>query len=216
MNYKAVLFDLDGTLLDTVDDLADSMNFALERLGLDTHPVEAYKIFVGDGVEMLVRRVATAAESDGKLAVDILDAFCEEYDKRWHSKTTLYDGIDQMLDSLVELGITMTVLSNKPHDFTELCVSRLLPQWRFEIVRGVSDQTPAKPNPAGALSLAKELDIEPDRFLYLGDTNTDMKTATAVGMFAVGAEWGFRSAEELNANGAKVIINHPTEFLKLL
>jgi len=216
MQYKAVVFDLDGTLLDTLDDLAASMNAALGRFGLETHPADDYRYFVGDGLDNLVRRVAPAARDDGELAEKLLDAMRDEYSRRWADKTQPYAGVAKMLDGLTDRGLAITVLSNKPDDFTGLCVRRLLGDWRFEIVQGVSDDVPAKPDPAGAIMISERLGIAPGEFLYLGDTDTDMKTANAAGMYAVGATWGFRTPEELRDNGAKALIDHPTGLLELL
>jgi len=210
-----VLFDLDGTLLDTLDDLADSMNNALTEHNLPTHPIEAYKIFVGDGVEMLTRRALGEACED-KLVAVVLKEMKAQYAKLWDNKTKPYDGICQMLTSLSQKGLKLTVLSNKPHNFTKLCVARFLGDFTFDIVQGVSEDCPPKPDPSGALMVAKTLDTSPEGFVYLGDTNTDMQTANAAGMFPVGVTWGFRSPEELRASGAKVLINHPSEFLKII
>ena len=216
MKCKAILFDLDGTLLDTIDDLADSMNAVLEAHSLRTYATEQYKIFIGDGLPTLITRVAPEAIEDKKLAASIHKGMLEEYDRRWDNKTKLYDGISEMLDGLVERGVTMTVFSNKPHEFTGKCVSKFLSGWEFKIVLGIGDETPAKPDPTGALRLTEKLGIAADEFFYLGDTNTDMKTANAAGMYAVGAEWGFRSESELYEHNAKIVIKHPVELLDLL
>ena len=217
MHYQAVLFDLDGTLLNTIDDLADSMNAVLFNRGWPTHSTEAYKYFVGDGVDNLALRVMPQENrSDESLPEKLVAEMSEEYANRWNVKTRPYDGITEMLNALTARGLAMAVLSNKPDDFTKLCGENLLSDWQFDMVQGVADGFAPKPDPAGALKVAKEIGFAPDDFLYLGDTNTDMKTAVAAGMYPVGATWGFRPADELTANGAKTLINHPTELLKLL
>jgi phosphoglycolate phosphatase len=216
MTYGAVCFDLDGTLLDTLDDLADSMNRALRRFELPEHPVDAYRHFVGNGLTVLVQRTAPAAADDEQLTADLIATMREEYGKRWAEKTRPYDGIPAMLDALAAKGVPMAILSNKPHDFTQLCVAELLPHWKFARVWGVSDEVAAKPDPAGARRLAEELSVPLDEFLYVGDTNTDMETAAAAGMFPLGVLWGFRDADELLAHGAKKLITHPSELLELL
>ncbi|MCD4700088.1 MAG: HAD family hydrolase [Phycisphaerae bacterium] len=217
MNYQAVLFDLDGTLLDTLEDLADSMNAVLSDRGWPTHPAEAYKYFVGDGVTNLALRVMPQENRSDESLPDILVAeMSEQYANRWDAKTRPYDGIADMLNGLSALGLAMAVLSNKPNDFTLLCVEKLLAGWKFDVIRGVGDGVMPKPDPAGALKVAEEMGLRPEEFLYLGDTNTDMQTAVAAGMYPVGALWGFRQAEELTANGAKTLINHPTDLLKLI
>ena len=216
MTYRAVCFDLDGTLLDTLEDLADSMNRTLRRFNLPEHRASAYKQFVGNGMPVLVRRAAPAARDDDELADKLIAGMRAEYGKRWAERTRPYEGIGQLLDGLTERGVMMTILSNKPHDFTGLCLAQLLPHWKFERVFGVADDVPAKPDPFGARRICRELDVPAEQFLYVGDTGTDMETATAAGMFAVGVLWGFRDADELTAHGARKLIAHPTELLELL
>jgi phosphoglycolate phosphatase len=121
-----------------------------------------------------------------------------------------------LLDSLTTREIKMAVLTNKPHEFAKMCVEDLLPNWPFEVVIGQRENVPPKPDPAGALEVAERLKILPSKFLYLGDSAVDMKTAVAASMFPVGAGWGFRSAEELRKNGCRVLINRPMEVLDLL
>lgn len=217
MQYKAVLFDLDGTLLDTLEDLADSMNAVLAGRGWPGHSVQAYKYFVGDGVINLARRVMPQGHrSDESLPAKLVAEMAKQYANRWDAKTRPYDGIADMLTSLTDRGLAMAVLSNKPNDFTLLCVEKLLASWKFDAVQGVADGVEPKPDPAGALKVAETMGLKPAEFLYLGDTNTDMQTAVSAGMYPVGALWGYRTAGELTANGAKTLIKHPTELLFLL
>jgi phosphoglycolate phosphatase len=216
MSYGAVLFDLDGTLLDTLDDLADSMNSVLMRHGFPTHPRDAYRYHVGDGVENLVSRSLPEAYRRAGFVAQCVGAMREEYGRRWAAKTRPYEGIPELLDGLTHRGIHMAVLSNKPHDFTQAMVAELLGRWRFDVVLGVRPSIPRKPDPSAAWEIARALGVPAESFLYLGDTNTDMKTANAAGMYAVGALWGFRPAEELRASGARVLIRTPTELLGLL
>lgn len=215
MNYKAVLFDLDGTLLDTLEDLADSMNAVLAGLGAPQHSVPAYRYFVGDGVLELCRRVLPADRRDEATVKVAAAAMGDEYGKRWAEKTRPYPGIPELLDTLTERRVKMAILSNKNNNFTKLCVEKLLGRWRFDVVQGLDETIHKKPHPSGAVAVARRLKIAPADFLYLGDTNTDMKTAVAAGMYPVGALWGFRTAEELTANGAKVLISKPADLLSL-
>jgi phosphoglycolate phosphatase len=216
MAYAAVLFDLDGTLLDTLADLADSGNWALGQLGFAAHPTEAYKYFVGDGVENLVRRAVPAGKADTATVARGAALVREAYAQRWADKTRPYHGIPELLDALAARRVPMAVLSNKPDDFTHLCVERLLPRWPFAAIVGARASLARKPDPAGALHIAEQLGLAPAQVLYLGDTNTDMQTAVAAGMFPVGALWGFRAADELTANGAQRLIASPQELLGLL
>ena len=216
MKYKAVLFDLDGTLLNAIKDIADSVNMALYHLGFPQHELEAYKYFVGDGREALAIR-ALPEDCRDTVNLDKLAASIEiEYSKRWANNTRPYQGVPDMLEALTDLGIKMAILSNKPQGSTELMVSGLLPQWRFELVVGARSSMPKKPDPTAALRIARRLNIRPVEFLYLGDSDVDMKTATAAGMYPVGALWGFRTADELLDSGAKELIQHPTDLLHLL
>lgn len=211
--YKAVLFDLDGTLLDTLEDIASSMNAVLAKQGFPTHKVDAYRHFVGEGLEKLVRRTLPK----GKITDEIL-TFCvmdmrKTYKKRWATKTAPYKNVPQLLTHLSEKNIKLAVLSNKPDDFTKMMVRHYLEKWHFEFVRGAVNGVPKKPDPSEALAIAANMKLPPEEFLYLGDTDTDMKTANNAKMYAIGASWGFRTKEELKTNGAQVIIDDPLELL---
>lgn len=216
MQYKAVLFDLDGTLLDTLADLGNSMNRVLAAQGFPTHPLDAYRYFVGNGVRVLVTRTLPETERDEKMLKRCLSLFLEEYDQHWQDETRPYNGVPEMLDALRARGLKLAVFSNKPHDFTLLCVQKLLSQWQFHAIVGQRETTAPKPDPAGALEIARVLNLSPSEFLYLGDTGTDMQTAAAAGMFSVGALWGFRPREELVEHGAQVLLEHPIHILELL
>lgn len=216
MKFKAVLFDLDGTLLDTLDDLADSMNAVLEASGYPVHDVEAYKYFVGNGLRNLTER-CLPGEHRTPAEIDFhLDKLRKEYEARWDKKTRPYRGIPELLDALAGKGIKIAVLSNKADEFAVRVVRKLLPDWRFEAVVGEKPGYPKKPDPSGAIAIAAQLGIPCQEFLYLGDTNVDMKTAVSAGMYAVGVLWGFRKADELAESGAKVLIPEPQALLDLL
>jgi len=216
MKYQAVLFDLDGTLLDTVQDLADSVNIVLRRFGFPEHGTESYKYFVGDGVDQLAHRALPENHRDEATVTKCIKAIREEYSRRWANNTRPYEGIPELLDTLTARNTRMAILSNKPDDSTKATVSKLLPDWHFDPIVGASPSVPMKPDPEGALNIARSLNIPPNSFLYLGDTGTDMRTACAAGMYPVGALWGFRKADELTESGAKTIIKDPGELLGLL
>lgn len=216
MKFKAVVFDLDGTLLDTLEDLADSMNSVLAKRNYPIHEVNAYKYFVGNGMRILVQRTFPLDKRDYVCVEDGLSAMRKEYGNRWNNKTKPYKGIAEMLNALVGKGIKITVLSNKADDFTKLMVQKLLPDWNFELVFGERKGVPIKPDPSGALEIAQRLGILPQECLYLGDTGVDMKTAVSAGMYPVGVLWGFRKAEELAENGARMLITNPAAVLDLL
>jgi phosphoglycolate phosphatase len=216
VGFAAVIFDLDGTLLDSLADLAESMNQALESLGFSSHPVPAYKYFVGDGMEVLARRVLPEAARDPETLSRLVAAMRQVYGGRWDLKTRPYAGVPELLGQLQARGLRRAVLSNKPDDFTRLTVERLLAPNVFDLVQGVTKDTPPKPDPAGALAVAARLGVEPGACLYLGDTATDMFTAHRAGMYAVGALWGFRTRAELEESGARVVVERPVEVLALL
>jgi phosphoglycolate phosphatase len=214
--YKSILFDLDGTLLDTLDDLADSTNAVLKRHGLPTHPVDAYRYFVGDGARNLIIRALPQDRRNEPTISQLLAEYRDVYAKRWDAKSKPYAGVPELLDALVQRGdVKLAVLSNKPDDFTQLCVSRLLPKWKFDVVLGATDRFPHKPDPGAAIDIARGLKIEPARFLYVGDTATDMRTAIAAKMHPVGALWGFRTEQELREAGAQAILQQPLQLLDL-
>lgn len=214
MRYSAVLFDLDGTLLDTLSDLTDSMNAVLRKNSVPTHSEAAYSIFIGDGVRTLIKRALPPERRVDAAFVDrCLAQMEEEYERRWQQKTSLYAGVSELLDGLTERGVRLTILSNKQDPFTQKIVRSFLADWSWEIVLGAREEVPCKPDPQAALEIATQLQITPADFLYLGDTNTDMQTANAAGMFAVGAEWGFRTAAELTKSGAAALAKDPQAVL---
>ncbi len=217
MAYKAVLFDLDGTLLDTLDDLGDSMNAVLASRSYPTHPITSFADFVGDGVTNLVRRALPPGPRETDAVVnELVPLMRKEYSLRWKAKTRPYKGIPELLDGLAARGVQMAVLSNKPHPATLEVVAHFFPRWKFDAVLGARPEIPIKPDAGAALDVCRRLDIPPGEFLYLGDTNTDMQTAHNAGMYAIGVLWGFRTAEELLASGADRLISDPREVFSFL
>jgi phosphoglycolate phosphatase len=214
--YRAVLFDLDGTLLDTLEDLAAASNAALARLGCPLHPVPRYKIWIGDGLDNLVQSILPPQRRGPETLAECRALIREEYAGCWADRTRPYDGVGALLDALTARAVPMAVLSNKPHDFAQQCVARLLPGWSFAVVLGQRAETPRKPHPAGALEIARQLRLPAAEILYLGDTNTDMQTAVSAGMYPVGALWGFRDAQELREAGAQRLVRRPEELLEVL
>ncbi len=214
--YSSVIFDLDGTLLDTLEDLADATNRALGRLGFPARAVEEFRYLVGDGVVMLVMRALPVDRRDAATIQRCIAIYREEYDRNKYAKTRPYAGIREMLDGVRDLGFKMAVLSNKPHGFTVQCVERFLGEWKWAEVLGQTEAIPRKPSPAGAIEIARRLGDAVSSFVYVGDTKTDMLTATGAGMFPVGVLWGFREKAELEASGAREIIAKPGELVEFL
>ena len=216
MKYRAVLFDLDGTLLNTLQDVADAVNKGLASLGFPQYAIEKYKTVIGEGRDVLVRRALPADHRDDATALKLLNLVNAEYQIHWADNTRPYPGIPELLDNLTKKGIKIAVLSNKADDLTNLCVTKLLSQWRFTLVAGAKPSIPNKPDPTAAFEMSKQMGISPPQFIYLGDSDIDMKTANNAGMFAIGAGWGFRSEQELLDTGAKAVIKHPSELMRYL
>jgi phosphoglycolate phosphatase len=211
---RGVIFDLDGTLLDSLHDIGGAMNDALLARGFPTHPMPAYLRMVGDGVEMLARRALP--RDAGVDVAAFVDAYRARYAERMEHQTRPYDGVPELLDALEKRGVPLAVLSNKREDFTVELVKRQLPRWRFVAVRGERPNTPRKPDPTAALALAAALSLKPSECAFVGDTPIDVKTAIAAGMLPVGVLWGFRTKEELLDAGAKHALERPSELLALL
>jgi len=216
MHFQAVIFDLDGTLLNTLEDIANSANSILLTHGFPTHAVDTYRYYIGDGVAMLMSRALPPEKRNDDIIASCLKTLRENYSRNWNVNTRPYEGVPQLLEALAARDIRIAVHSNKPADFTERCVREFLPGHRFEMVLGQRDEIPRKPDPTGAIEIAKSLDVTPSRFLYLGDSAVDMRTAIGAGMFPVGAQWGFRSKQELLEHGAKAVVEQPMELLRLL
>ena len=216
MNRSAVLFDLDGTLLDTLEDIADAVNRALSSLSFPAHPVEAYRKFVGEGIAVLARRVLPPDRQGEADARACLEAVSREYGGGLLVKTKPYDGIPELLKELVKRKIPIAIASNKPHELTLRSVATLFSGIPFGAVFGQRPGIPAKPDPTQALAAARVIGAAPGGCAYVGDSSIDMQTAVAAGMFPVGVLWGFRTREELLEHGAKALIAHPRELLALL
>lgn len=215
MRFQAVLFDLDGTLLDTIEGIATAMNRVMDRLGCRGHGTETYKRFVGEGMEKLVAR-SLPAESPLRLDLArIVTMYREEYRICWEESSKPYPGIPEMLAGLAGRGIQLAVLSNKADDFTRIMTSRLLPGIHFARVRGALPGEPKKPDPRMAIETAEALAVPAPNFIYVGDSATDMHTAQAAGMFPVGVAWGFRTADELRQSGAKILLEKPSDIFNL-
>jgi phosphoglycolate phosphatase len=215
MKTHAVMFDLDGTLLNTLEDLGDAMNATCRGLDAPEHTYDFYRLSVGDGARALVKRSLPEAMRDDESIDSATLTMRQHYGENWNVKTRVYDGVHELIEALRERGIVTTVLSNKPESALQDCVRHFFPSSPFAAVRGVVPDGPLKPDPGGALAIIEEMGIPAAEWMYVGDTNTDMQTAVAAGLFAVGCTWGFRDREELLENGAEAIIDHPAELLAL-
>ena len=209
-----IIFDLDGTLINSLDDIAAAANHALRSLGLPTHTVEEYRYKVGYGADVLFQK-ALPSDQQHRIS-EALAQFKTYYAQHMDDHTRLYPQVPELLDALASLREPMAVLSNKPHAATQAIVQKMLGQWRWAFVAGHREGIAKKPAPEPALEVARELKAEPRRVHFVGDAEPDMQTAVAAGMIAVGALWGFRSREELVHHGAQHLIEHPLQLLELL
>jgi phosphoglycolate phosphatase len=216
MRYQAVIFDLDGTLLNTIEDIADALNQVLAKNNFPPHGLERYQQMVGLGMEQLVFDALPETARDEATCKRVLIQAGETYATQWKNKTKPYPGIAEMLLALKAKGVKTAVLSNKPQRFTQMCVQALLPAQVFDVILGAQDDIPKKPAPDGALKIARQLGVLPENILYVGDSGTDMQTARAANMFAVGVSWGFRTEQELKEQGADKIIHQAGEILEML
>lgn len=215
MTIRAALFDLDGTLIDSLEDIGGAMNAALAEVGQRAHALDDYRRFVGDGVHVLAQR-ALPAGADEALREATVAAFRRRYAARLLERTRPYPGIEPLLDALVARGVALGVVTNKPEPAARTIVERLFARWPWGAVVGDRPGLAKKPDPAGALEAARALGAPPGATLFVGDTDVDVRTARAAGMVAVGVLWGFRPRAELEAAGAAHVIGAPDALLDLL
>ena len=215
---KAVIFDLDGTLTDTVGSIAEAGNGMLTLRGLEAQPVDSYRFFAGDGAKTLVlRALAAAGEKDPSAVIDeALAQYMEIFKDTCTHGVKPFDGIVELLAELSARGIAAAVLSNKPHPMTVDVVHSFFGTETFAVVQGQTADIPPKPNQTGVNRILAQLNLSAADCLYVGDTDTDMETGHNAGMDTVGVLWGFRGEEELRKHHADHIIAHPLEMLKLL
>lgn len=215
--YKACLFDLDGTLADTVESIAYIANQVLEEYGLTPQPIDAYNYFAGDGADELMKRCLVAAgDKECKFYEGGRARYRELFAVDPLYKVTPFEGIVETLEEMKARGLKLAVCSNKPYLAAEGAIKGLFGEGIFDIVLGQKDSIKRKPSPEGALMIAKELGVKASECLYIGDTNTDMQTGKSAGMYTIGVLWGFRDREELEANHADAIVSHPTELINFI
>lgn len=213
MKFKGVIFDLDGTLVNSLEDIADSMNRVLVSRGMPRHTYDTYRYLVGSGIRNLVAGALPEQERSEQSILACHEAMVADYRDNCLVKTNLYDGVADLLEWLKKYNIPMGVYSNKREELTKMICAALFESGLFQIILGARPGLPKKPDPAGALMVAEHLGQPPENLLFVGDTNIDMQTAISANMYAVGVTWGFRPREELIEAGAKTIINHPSEIL---
>lgn len=213
---KLVLFDLDGTLLNTLDDLADSCNYMLEEYGFPTYETEKYKYFVGNGMPNLVERIIPEDKYSDELHKECLAFFKKRYSQHYMDKTRAYDGIKELVAELKNKGYKVGIVSNKAHEATEVIVDKLLGSDLFDTVNGKREGYSTKPDPTLTLKVIGDMGCSPHETVFIGDSGMDAKTAVNVGCTGIGVLWGFRDEAELRENGAHYTVNKPQEILRIL
>lgn len=212
-NIKAVIFDLDGTLVNTISDLAKSVDYALAKFGFSGHTLAEYTSYVGNGTLKLIERSLPQNVRDDKaLLGDVHNTFSAYYAEHFCDSSTAYDGISDLLDYLQNRGVALCVNSNKPDRFTKAIIEKFFPNYEFAVCIGARDNVPKKPNPASELEIAEILGLDKAQILHIGDSDVDILTAHNSGIKAIGCSWGFRSKESLIQAGADYMADSPAEI----
>lgn len=212
--YKAVIFDLDGTLLDTLEDLAISFNYVLYKYGKTPRETEEYKYLVGEGANaLLVKILPDLNDEEIKQALKIFET---HYEKQFDKNTKVYTDISKVLTFFRARGYKLAILSNKPNNFTKKCALKYLRAWKFDAVYGIREGITRKPDAAGVAEILKELHVDSQECIFIGDTKIDMLTAKNSNMDSIGVLWGFRDELELREHGAKYIVKDPKDIIKLI
>lgn len=212
---KAVLFDLDGTLADSLLDLAVSTNYAIGKFGFPAREVEAYKYFAGDGMPKMIERALPPAYNDESTVYKILPVFMKFYSEHYCDNTKAYSGMPELIDSLKNKEILIAVVTNKAEEMAEKVVAKLYGD-KFDLIIGKREGIPAKPDPTAALIAMRELGVKPYECVFVGDSKMDVKTGVNSGAYPVGVLWGFRLKDELLDGGARSIITRPEELLEII
>jgi phosphoglycolate phosphatase len=215
MKFKGIIFDLDGTLVNSLEDIADAMNVVLKDLDYPIHGYDDYQYFIGSGLRNLVSKSLPENHNDETQIERCYDLMVEVYRDNCTNQTKPYNGIVELLDELKSRNIKLSVFSNKADALTKEITAFLFPGY-FNPIVGLSIESLKKPNPFEALEISKSWDLKPEEMIFVGDSGIDMQTATNANMQAVGVLWGYRPEEELIENGAKHILNHPSDLIPIL
>lgn len=213
--YKGIIFDLDGTILDTIEDITDGINGAARICGLSDYTIEEAKYLAGSGVDVLIQGCLNKKNANLDMFDKMKAAYMDCYGKCRANKTKPFDGIFEVLDELKANGIKMAVFSNKPDGDTQAIIKNYFGEGYFDIVLGKKDGVRIKPYPEGSIPILENFGLDKNEILYAGDTSVDMDTATNIGLDSIGVLWGFRKEDELRAHGAKFIISSPKEILDI-
>lgn len=215
MKYKGIIFDLDGTLVNSLEDISDAMNTVLTSLNYPTHTYDAYQYFIGSGLRNLVSKALPASSNTDLDIENCFNCMINEYREICTLKTKPYAGIVELLDNLVSRDIKLAVFSNKADELTKKIASEIFPDY-FNAAVGLSTEALKKPNPFEAIEISKKWNLKTEEIIFIGDSDIDMLTATNANMFPLGVAWGYRTEEELIASGAKLVINSPSDLIEIL
>jgi len=213
--YRYVIFDLDGTLLNTIDDLADAGNWVCRKNGWPTHTVDEFKYFVGNGMPMLTTRFMPEEERTPEGIQRALNEFMPYYDTHKADKTAPYPGIPALLARLKDAGISISVLTNKADPMAGPVMERYYPGV-FSLIQGALPGVPVKPDPTLLLRLMERMGAKAEETLFVGDSNVDIRTAKNGGLTSCGVLWGFRTRQELEAEGANYVVETPEQLAELI
>ena len=213
--YKGIIFDLDGTLLDTIDDLGDSMNRVLKTYNLPTFTMEEYKLKIGGGFKGLAIN-SFPEDTNNEIIEEAIQLFSNIYDSSYLNKTKPYKDIDYILDELNKMELKLGINSNKKDNYTNILANKFFSRIPFFAIYGEREGIPKKPDPISALEIIQLMGLKPDEVLYIGDSMVDIKTANNAGIHSVGVLWGFRDYDELKEYGATYIVSDPREILSIV
>ena len=215
MKYKGIIFDLDGTLVNSLEDISDAMNSVLTGLNYPTHTYDTYQYFIGSGLRNLVSKALPESNNSvGEIEI-CFESMVKGYRETCTLKTKPYEGIIELLDNLVSRNIKLAVFSNKADELTKKITSEIFPDY-FDASVGLSLESLKKPNPFEALAICEKWNLKPEEIIFIGDSDIDMQTAVNANMFPVGVTWGYRTEEELKASGAKLVIHNPLKLIEIL
>jgi len=215
MKYKGIIFDLDGTLVNSLEDISDAMNSVLQDLNYPTHTYDDYQYFIGSGLRNLVSKALPASNNTVDEIETCFENMVNSYRETCTLKTKPYEDIIKLLDNLVSRNIKLAVFSNKADELTKKITAEIFPNY-FDAAVGLSLESLKKPNPFEAVAISKNWNLKPEEIIFIGDSDIDMQTAVNANMFPVGVTWGYRTENELLASGAKLVIDNPLELLQAL
>jgi phosphoglycolate phosphatase len=215
MKTEGIIFDLDGTLVHTIEDIAGAANELFARHGLPEHGIDYYLKWIGNGAVKFIERAYGQPVGKEQLRAYV-NEFKEIYASNLHDKSRLYEGVPALLDELVKRGVKMAILSNKPHHLTQKVASFYLSDWPFDVVFGQREEVPRKPDPAGAIEIAQIMGIDAAHILFVGDSDNDIYTGRSAGMVPVAVSWGYGRLLDEPAEGTYMMIHKPSELVAFI